>query len=67
MNVAEDERVVAFESLGESRAGAQLDEPEPDGGSSGGADGGDGELPPDGGDGELPQDGGGNGSEQEPS
>jgi DNA gyrase subunit A len=28
MSVAEDERVVAFESLGESRAGAALDDPE---------------------------------------
>jgi DNA gyrase subunit A len=31
MSVAEDERVVAFESLGESRAGAALDDPDAEG------------------------------------
>jgi DNA gyrase subunit A len=65
MNVAGDERVVAFESLGESRAGAQLDgpdeEPGPDGsGTPGGEDGApDPEPEPDG--------TSGGGSDQEPS
>jgi DNA gyrase subunit A len=57
MNVAEDERVVAFESLGESRAGAQLDEPDADGEPGAGEDGASpagSEPPPENGSGQEP-------------